>query len=70
MCEAMEWTYGARWEAAGGGARRFCEALRDKQLLCKETHVHTIRFAPPLNVTKDELDWAYARIEAVFGELA
>jgi ornithine--oxo-acid transaminase len=53
-----------------GGARRFCEALRDKQLLCKETHVHTIRFAPPLNVTKDQLDWAFARIEAVFGELA
>jgi ornithine--oxo-acid transaminase len=53
-----------------GGARRFCEALRDKQLLCKETHVHTIRFAPPLNVTKDELDWAFARIEAVFDELA
>ena len=53
-----------------GGARRFCEALRFKQLLCKETHVHTIRFAPPLNVTKDELDWAFERIEAVFAELA
>jgi ornithine--oxo-acid transaminase len=53
-----------------GGARRFCEALRYKQLLCKETHVHTIRFAPPLSVSKDELDWAYERIEAVFGELA
>jgi ornithine--oxo-acid transaminase len=52
------------------GARRFCEALRDKQLLCKETHVHTIRFAPPLNVTKEELDWAFERIEAVFRELA
>jgi ornithine--oxo-acid transaminase len=53
-----------------GGARRFCEALRFKQLLCKETHVHTIRLAPPLNVTKDELDWAFERIEAVFHELA
>jgi ornithine--oxo-acid transaminase len=53
-----------------GGARRFCEALRDKQLLCKETHVHTIRFAPPLSVTKDELDWAFTRIQAVFAELA
>jgi ornithine--oxo-acid transaminase len=52
-----------------GGARRFCEALRFKQLLCKETHVHTIRFAPPLSVTKDELDWAFERIEAVFREL-
>jgi len=52
------------------GARRFCEALRFKQLLCKETHIHTIRFAPPLNVTKEELDWAFERIEAVFRELA
>jgi ornithine--oxo-acid transaminase len=61
---------GLELTSEAGGARRFCEALRDKQLLCKETHVHTIRFAPPLNVTKDELDWAFARIEAVFGELA
>jgi ornithine--oxo-acid transaminase len=53
-----------------GGARRFCEALRFKQLLCKETHVHTIRFAPPLCVTREELDWAFTRIEAVFRELA
>jgi ornithine--oxo-acid transaminase len=53
-----------------GGARRFCEALRDKQMLCKETHVHTIRFAPPLNVTREELDWAMTRIEAVFRELS
>jgi len=53
-----------------GGARRFCEALRDKQLLCKETHVHTIRFAPPLGITREELDWAFERVEAVFRELA
>jgi ornithine--oxo-acid transaminase len=49
-----------------GGARRYCEALRDEGLLCKETHVHTIRFAPPLCVTREELDWAYERIEKVF----
>jgi ornithine--oxo-acid transaminase len=61
---------GLELTAEAGGARRFCEALRDKQLLCKETHIHTIRFAPPLNVTKDELDWAFTRIEAVFQELA
>jgi ornithine--oxo-acid transaminase len=52
-----------------GGARRFCEALRDKQILCKETHVHTIRFAPPLSVTRDELDWALTRVADVFREL-
>ncbi len=53
-----------------GGARRFCEALQRHGLLCKETHVTTIRFAPPLVITRDELDWALERIEAVFRELA
>jgi len=48
-----------------GGARRFCEALKDKGLLCKETHEHVIRFAPPLIITKEELDWALERIEEV-----
>jgi ornithine--oxo-acid transaminase len=48
-----------------GGARRFCEALEDKGLLCKETHEHVIRFAPPLIITKEELDWALERIEEV-----
>jgi ornithine--oxo-acid transaminase len=48
-----------------GGARRFCEALKDKSLLCKETHEHVIRFAPPLVITKEELDWALERIEEV-----
>jgi len=52
-----------------GGARRFCEALEAKGLLCKETHVHTIRFAPPLCIKKEELDWAFERIAAVFEEL-
>ena len=60
---------GLELKPEAGGARRFCEALRDKQLLCKETHVHTIRFAPPLNVTREELDWAFERVEAVFREL-
>lgn len=48
-----------------GGARRFCEALQKEGLLCKETHVNTIRFAPPLVVTKEELDWALERIAKV-----
>ncbi len=48
-----------------GGARRFCEALKDKGLLCKETREHVIRFAPPLVITKEELDWALDRIEEV-----
>lgn len=45
-----------------GGARRFCEALMKKGLLCKETHEHVIRFAPPLIVKKEEIDWALERI--------
>jgi len=48
-----------------GGARRFCEALRDRGILCKETHVNTIRFAPPLVISKAELDWAVGHIEEV-----
>jgi ornithine--oxo-acid transaminase len=48
-----------------GGARRFCEALKDKGLPCKETHEHVIRFAPPLVITKEELDWALECIEEV-----
>ena len=56
---------GVELKPEAGGARRFCEALRDRGLLCKETHQHVIRFAPPLVVTKEELDWALQQIEAV-----
>ena len=48
-----------------GGARRYCEALREAGVLCKETHVNTIRFAPPLVITRDEIDWALERIRPV-----
>jgi ornithine--oxo-acid transaminase len=56
---------GVELKPEAGGARRFCEALRDRGLLCKETHQHVIRFAPPLVVTKEELDWALEQVEAV-----
>ncbi|MDX1583024.1 MAG: ornithine--oxo-acid transaminase [Thermoanaerobaculia bacterium] len=46
-----------------GGARRFCEALMRDGLLCKETHQHVIRIAPPLVITNEEIDWAFERIE-------
>ena len=45
-----------------GGARRYCEKLMKQGLLCKETHENTIRFAPPLVIKKDEVDWALERI--------
>ncbi|AYY65759.1 ornithine--oxo-acid transaminase [Staphylococcus hominis subsp. hominis] len=47
-------------------ARPFCEALKEKGLLCKETHDTVIRFAPPLVITKEELDEALNRIRSVF----
>ncbi len=46
-------------------ARRFCESLQDRGILCKETHVNVIRFAPPLVITKEEIDWATTHIEEV-----
>jgi ornithine--oxo-acid transaminase len=52
-----------------GKARPFCEQLKEKGLLCKETHETTIRFAPPLTITKEELDWAIERIQQVFAEI-
>jgi ornithine--oxo-acid transaminase len=47
------------------GARRFCEALMKKGILCKETHDNVIRFAPPLVIKKEEIDWALGYIENV-----
>jgi ornithine--oxo-acid transaminase len=51
--------------ADAGGARNYCKELMDRGLLCKETHENTIRFAPPLVIVKDEIDWALEQIETV-----
>ncbi len=56
---------GVEVKAELGGARPFCLRLLEKGVLCKETHKDVIRFAPPLVVKRDELDWALERIEAV-----
>jgi ornithine--oxo-acid transaminase len=48
-----------------GGARRFCEALKERGVLAKDTHETVIRLAPPLIITKEELDWAIERIAGV-----
>ncbi len=56
------------WPEAGG-ARRFCEELMKEGLLCKETHDHVIRFAPPLVISYRELDWAFKKIKKVFKRL-
>ena len=46
-------------------ARPYCEALEAEGLLCKETHEHVIRIAPPLVIEVDEIDWAFDRIKKV-----
>jgi ornithine--oxo-acid transaminase len=46
-------------------ARPYCEALKEEGLLCKETHDHVIRIAPPLIITSEEIDWAFERIRKV-----
>lgn len=45
-----------------GGARRYCEALQGKGILAKDTHEYTIRIAPPLVITSDQVDWALERL--------
>ncbi|WP_026826840.1 MULTISPECIES: ornithine--oxo-acid transaminase [Exiguobacterium] len=51
-------------------ARPYCEALKERGLLCKETHETVIRLAPPLVITKEELDQAFEAIEAVLAPAA
>ncbi|HET7629679.1 MAG TPA: ornithine--oxo-acid transaminase [Bacillales bacterium] len=46
-------------------ARSYCQQLKELGLLCKETHENVIRFAPPLVIEKDDLDWAIEKIEQV-----
>ena len=46
-------------------ARPYCEALKNEGLLCKETHENVIRFAPPLVISEEEIEWAFDRIKIV-----
>jgi ornithine--oxo-acid transaminase len=48
-----------------GPARPYCERLKLEGLLCKETHEHVIRLAPPLVITREEIDWAFDRLKRV-----
>uniref|UniRef100_A0A7C4UB59 ornithine aminotransferase n=1 Tax=candidate division WOR-3 bacterium TaxID=2052148 RepID=A0A7C4UB59_UNCW3 len=47
-------------------ARKFAEELKEEGLLCKETHDFVLRFAPPLVIKEDEIDWAFEKIKKVF----
>ena len=51
--------------ADAGGARAYCERLAARGLLCKETHDHIIRIAPPLIITSDQADWITEQFAAV-----
>jgi ornithine--oxo-acid transaminase len=56
---------GVELKDEAGGARRFCEALKTKGILAKETHERVIRFAPPLIITKEVIDWSLPIIRDV-----
>ena len=56
---------GVELKPSAGGARRFCVALQEKGVLAKETHDNVIRFAPPLVIDKDTIDWALPLIRDV-----
>ena len=60
---------GVELKPEAGGARRYCEELMREGMLCKETHVTTIRIAPPLVITAEEIDWMIARVQKVFAKL-
>ncbi|MBV6391921.1 MAG: Ornithine aminotransferase [Anaerolineales bacterium] len=53
---------GVELKPEAGGARRFCETLKAKGILAKETHDNVIRFAPPLVIDKETIDWALPAI--------
>ncbi len=56
---------GVQLHPEAGGARKYCYALKDRGMLCKDTHVDTIRLAPPLVITQEQIDWAVDQLEAV-----
>lgn len=56
---------GVELKPEAGGARRFCEAMQAQGILAKETHDHVIRFAPPLVIDRETIDWALPSIRDV-----
>jgi len=56
---------GVELKPEAGGARRFCVELQKRGILAKETHDHVIRFAPPLVIDKETIDWALPSIRDV-----
>ena len=60
---------GMELHPSAGGARRFCEAMMTRGMLCKETHDDVIRFAPPLTITREQIDWAVGQVAEVMASL-
>jgi ornithine--oxo-acid transaminase len=60
---------GIELKPEAGGARRFCEALKDQGILAKDTHQTVIRLAPPLIIDRSTLDWAIPRIRDVLAKI-
>ena len=59
---------GVEVKETSGTARPFCEKLKDLGILAKETHHQVIRFAPPLVISRDEMDWALEKIKEVLSD--
>ncbi len=57
---------GIELHAHAGGARAYCQKLMEQGLLCKETHDHIVRIAPPLVISQDDIDWALEKIAKIF----
>jgi len=60
---------GVELKPEAGGARRFCEALKEQGILAKDTHQTVVRFAPPLIIDRPTLDWAIPRIRDVLTQI-
>ncbi|MCL1893738.1 MAG: ornithine--oxo-acid transaminase [Holophagaceae bacterium] len=58
---------GIQLKPSAGKARQYCYQLKERGMLCKDTHEQTIRLAPPLIITQEQLDWAIDQIESVLG---
>jgi ornithine--oxo-acid transaminase len=56
-------------DPALGTGRQVCEALMARGVLAKDTHGSTIRLAPPLVVSKKDLDWGIDQLETVLAQL-
>ncbi len=60
---------GIEIDPSQGSAREICEVLMDRGLLSKETHETVVRLAPPLIISREEIDWAVQQISAVLSEM-